>query len=82
MFSFCSRKKFFGLVKMTFGLVDVSYSLPLGQAVKLTFFAPWFSTIPALKMTVVSFLTCTKFLVFLTNMDKTMRNTHMKGSMH
>ena len=41
-----------------------------------------FSTIPAPKMTVVSFLTCTKFLVFLTNMDKTMRNTHMKGSMH
>ena len=35
-----------------------------------------FSTIPALKMTVVSFLTCTKFLVLLTNMDKTMRNTH------
>ena len=26
---------------MTFGLVDVSYSLPEGQAVKLTFFAPW-----------------------------------------
>ena len=25
---------------MTFGLVDVSYSLPFGQAVKLTFFAP------------------------------------------
>ena len=25
---------------MTFGLVDVSYSLPEGQAVKLTFFAP------------------------------------------
>ena len=33
-------KNFFGLVKMTFGLVDVSYSLPFGQAVKLTFFAP------------------------------------------
>ena len=29
---------FFGLVKMTFGLVDVGYSL---QAVKLIFFAPW-----------------------------------------
>ena len=30
---------FFGLVKMTFGLVDVGYSLPFGQAVKLIFFA-------------------------------------------
>ena len=27
-------------VKMTFGLVDVRYSLPEGQAVKLTFFVP------------------------------------------
>ena len=35
-----------------------------------------FSTIPALKMTVVSFLPCTKLLVLLTNVDKTMRNTH------
>ena len=26
---------------MTFGLVDVGYSLPEGQAVKLIFFAPW-----------------------------------------
>ena len=34
-------KNFFGLVKMTFGLVDVGYSLPDGQAVKLIFFAPW-----------------------------------------
>ena len=33
-------KIFFGLVKMTFGLVDVGYSLPNGQAVKLIFFAP------------------------------------------
>ena len=35
------KKIFFGLVKMTFGLVDVGYSLPEGQAVKLIFFAPW-----------------------------------------
>ena len=41
IFSFCSRKKFFRLVKTAFGLVDVSYSLPKGQAVKLTFFAPY-----------------------------------------
>ena len=33
-------KIFFELVKMTFGLVDVGYSLPKGQAVKLIFFAP------------------------------------------
>jgi len=26
---------------MTFGLVDVGYSLPKGQAGKLIFFAPW-----------------------------------------
>ena len=31
-------KIFFGLVKMTFGLVDVGYSLP--ESVKLIFFAP------------------------------------------
>ena len=29
---------------MTFRLVDVGYSLPEGQAVKLIFFAPWFCT--------------------------------------
>ena len=29
---------FFGLAKMTFRLVDVGYSLPKGQAVKLIFF--------------------------------------------
>ena len=27
---------------MTFGLVHASYSLPKWQAVKLTFFAPWY----------------------------------------
>ena len=32
---------FFGLVKMTFGLVDVSYSCKI-KAVKLTFFTPCF----------------------------------------
>ena len=30
-----------GLVKMNFGLVHASYSLPEWQAVKLTFFAPF-----------------------------------------
>ena len=35
-----SWKIFFGLVKMTFRLVDVGYSLPKGQVVKLIVFAP------------------------------------------
>ena len=34
-------KKFLGLVEMTFGRVNASFSLPESQAVKLTFFTPW-----------------------------------------
>ena len=34
-------KTFLGLVEMMFGLVNVSFSLPEWQAVKMTFFAPW-----------------------------------------
>ena len=33
-------KPFLGLVEMMFGLVNVSFSLPEWQAVKMTFFAP------------------------------------------
>ena len=33
-------KKFLGLVKMTSGLVNASFSLPEWQAVKMIFFAP------------------------------------------
>ena len=33
-------KTFFGLVEMIFGLVNVSFSLPDWQAVKMTFSAP------------------------------------------
>ena len=33
-------KTFLGLVGMMFGLVNVSFSLPEWQAVKVTFFAP------------------------------------------
>ena len=33
-------KKFFGLVKVTSGLVNASFSLPAWQAVKMIFFAP------------------------------------------
>ena len=33
-------KTFLGLVEMMFGLVNVSFSLPEWQAVKVTFFAP------------------------------------------
>ena len=39
-----NQKGFLGLVEMTRGLVDASYSLPKWQAVKLTFFAPWSHT--------------------------------------
>ena len=34
-------KTFLGLVEMMFGLVNVSFSLPDWQAVKMTFFEPW-----------------------------------------
>ena len=33
-------KTFLGLAEMMFGLVNVSFSLPEWQAVKMTFFAP------------------------------------------
>ena len=34
-------KTFLGPVEMMFGLVNVSFSLPKWQVVKVTFFAPW-----------------------------------------
>ena len=34
-------KKLLGLVEMTTGLVNVNFSLPKRQAVKMIFFAPW-----------------------------------------
>ena len=34
-------KKFLGLVEMTSGLVNASFSLPEWQASKMIFFAPW-----------------------------------------
>ena len=34
-------KTFLGLVEMTYGLVNASFSLPEWQAVKMIFFAPW-----------------------------------------
>ena len=37
-------KKFLGLVEMTSGLVNASFSLPEWQAVKMIFFAPWVIT--------------------------------------
>ena len=36
-------KKFLGLVEMTPGLVNASFSLPEWQALKMIFFAPWFT---------------------------------------
>lgn len=38
---YCERWNFEGLVRMTFGLVFHSYSLPEGQTQTLVFFAPW-----------------------------------------
>ena len=42
---------FWGPVEMMFGLVNVSFSLPEWQAVKMTFFAPWILKVYALKET-------------------------------
>ena len=39
-------KTFLGLVEMMFGLVNVGFSLPEWQAVKMTFFAPWVAILP------------------------------------
>ena len=36
-------KKFLGLIEMTSGLVNASFSLPEWQAVKIIFFAPWYT---------------------------------------
>ena len=38
-------KTFLGLVEMMFGLVNVSFSLPEWQAVKMTFFPPYIFSI-------------------------------------
>ena len=35
-------EKLLGLVEMTSGLVNASFSLPEWQAIKMIFFAPWF----------------------------------------
>ena len=45
-------KTFLGLVEMMFGVVNVSFSLPEWQAVKMTFFAPF---------TLIFFITCITF---------------------
>ena len=39
-------KKILGLVEMTSGLVNASFSLPEWQAVKMIFFAPWERVVP------------------------------------
>ena len=38
-----ARQKDFGVDEMTSGLVNASFSLPEWQAVKMNFFAPWYS---------------------------------------
>ena len=45
MKSILFTKKLLGLVEMTFGLVNASFSLPEWQAVKMIFFGPCFSDI-------------------------------------
>ena len=41
MKSILHNEKRLGLVEMTSGLVNASFSLPEWQAVKMIFFAPW-----------------------------------------
>ena len=53
-------KTFLGLVEMMFGLVNVSFSLPEWQAVKMTFFAPCFK--PSFKLCGYIFLALLFFL--------------------
>ena len=51
-------KTFSGLVEMIFGLVNVSFSLPEWQAVKMTFFARWRNGITWMtRMTVMNGIT-------------------------
>ena len=38
-------KKLLGLVEMTSGLVNASFSLPEWQAVEMIFFAPWYQPV-------------------------------------
>ena len=38
-------KKLLGLVEMTSGLVNASFSLPEWQAVEMIFFAPWYQQV-------------------------------------
>ena len=42
-------KTFCGLFEMIFGLVNVIFSLPEWQAVKMTFFTPWVRDISEVK---------------------------------
>ena len=47
---------FLGLVKMMFGLVNVSYNLPEWQAVKMTFFAPCYLNNPIINIRLINSL--------------------------
>ena len=49
-------KTFGGLVKMMFGLVNVSYNLPEWQAVKMTFFAPCYLNNPIINICLIKSL--------------------------
>ena len=49
--SISAHQNVFGPVEMMFGLVNVSFSLPKWQAVKMTFFARWILKVYALEET-------------------------------
>ena len=58
-----AHQKIWGLVQMTFGLVNASISLPNWQAVKMIFFAPW-------SLSFFRFYTVTQVSVQWTNLQE------------
>ena len=63
-------KTFLGLVEVMFGLVNVSFSQPEWQAVKMTFFTPWFNILlTSLKGPVLTFDVCAMLLIKRSSSD-------------
>ena len=65
-------KKFEGLTEMTFGLVNASFTLPEWQAVKITFFAPWFFVFFRITIIMHNFLLFISLLLNLWNLPENM----------
>ena len=63
-------KKFEGLAEMTFGLVNASFTLPEWQAVKMTFFAPWFFVFFRITIIMHNFLLFISLLLNLWNLPE------------